>query len=45
MRQMSRIRVIISLLRVLLLLGLLLPGIAVAMDIELAEYRPPSAGS
>ena len=44
MKQTSRIRIIITLLGALLLLGLLLPGIAAAMDIELAEYRPPSAG-
>ena len=35
---------IITLIGITLLLVLLLPGIAAAMEIELAEYRPPSAG-
>ena len=35
---------IIALIGITLLLVLLLPGIAAAMEIELAEYRPPSAG-
>ena len=34
----------IALIGIMLLLALLLPGIAAALEVELAEYKPPSAG-
>ena len=44
MKEMSRTKNLIALLGTVLLLALLLPWIAAALEVELAEYKPPSAG-